>query len=698
MNRTKYKVVSIFLVSTMVVATICSFANAHADDDHTNVSQEQTQKNDALNIVSNSSLTTETQKITNSNSTDYTSTNDAQLQDESTSSSADTIAEKSSSESTEPLPQDRRERMNQSYLAKNSSSNVLIDGTWLNAQQGEVWLNNYDYWLDNNVGGVSYVRLLRYKGTSPNVVIPGIINTRGGIRRVSINNLNANNTTDYLFRDRLQTIESVKFVEGNWNGTNYKVGVHTGNGSALAFRGASNLKNVSLTGLDFSPTNSPDSNSNGYKKTITDTSYMFQNCPKLTSIQFPNMSTNVSNANYMFMNCTSLNNNGLINIEKFFSSSLTTTQGMFYNCKSLTTVPDIVTSNVTNMLDMFSDCSSLNNFDSTKMKNFSTSSATNMQGMFRNSPNVQIFDASNLRVMAATNMNSMFSCSKTASLLIVAPDNSGSSLYNYNDQAIQGNRTPYPFPELNADGGTFEGNVSQKNYFNRCTYYQKDMQMSNINSFLNNNIPTKTGTSFVRWEPSINVNSLLDAARNKLVYKAIWKINPNISPDNQKVNSKGVLGFSYVPTEFDIANAVLNNNEQQSFPFQKIDSLNVGVRDQTNTNTSWRVCAQLKWGSANIPSGAYIQIGKQAKVTQNTNNGSTYNPSINLVSVSNPVGIPSAIITTSSTIIMSNNGTTTLNGVYDLDLGNISLVLPEPQKVSVGSYVATVTWSLVTAP
>ncbi|MGL9870202.1 BspA family leucine-rich repeat surface protein [Enterococcus sp. DIV0691] len=490
----------------------------------------------------------------------------------------------------------------------------------------------------------------------------------------------------------------MKFLEGNWNGQNYKVGIHTGVGAALAFRGASNLKNISLAGLDFSPTNFPDPNSNGYKKTITDTSYMFQNCPKLTSIQFPNMSTNVSNANYMFMSCTSLNNNGLINIEKFFSSSLITTQGMFYNCKSLTTVPDIVTSNVTNMLDMFSDCSSLNNFDSTKMKNFSTSSATNMQGMFRNSPNVQIFDASNLRVMAATNMNSMFSCSKTASLLIVAPDNSGSSLYNYNDQAIQGNRTPYPFPELNADGGTFEGNVSQRNYFNRCTYYQKDMQMSNINSFLNNNIPTKTGTIFVRWEPSINVNSLLDAARNKLVYKAIWKINPNISPDNQKVNSKGVLGFSYVPTEFYIANAVLNNNEQQSFPFQKIDSLDVGVRDQTNTNTSWRVCAQLKWGSANIPSGAYIQIGKQAKVTQNTNNGSTYNPSTNLVAVSNPVGIPNAIITTSSTIIMSNNGTTTLNGVYDLDLGNISLVLPEPQKVSVGSYTATVTWSLVTAP
>lgn len=53
--------------------------------------------------------------------------------------------------------------------------------------------------------------------------------------------------------------------------------------------------------------------------------------------------------------------------------------------------------------------------------------------MFRGSPNVQIFDASNLRVGAVTNINSMFSCSKTAPLLRVAPDTAGSSLYNYND-------------------------------------------------------------------------------------------------------------------------------------------------------------------------------------------------------------------------------------------------------------------------
>lgn len=53
---------------------------------------------------------------------------------------------------------------------------------------------------------------------------------------------------------------------------------------------------------------------------------MFQNCLKLTNIQSSNMSSNVSNAKYMFMSsCTSLNNNSILNIENFFSSSLITT-------------------------------------------------------------------------------------------------------------------------------------------------------------------------------------------------------------------------------------------------------------------------------------------------------------------------------------------------------------------------------------
>ncbi|MGL9870212.1 BspA family leucine-rich repeat surface protein [Enterococcus sp. DIV0691] len=711
MNRTKYKVVSIFLVSTMVVATICSFATfyAHADDDHTNVLQEQIQKSkeqvkkdDALNIVSNSSLTTDTQKITNS--TNYTSTNDDQLQNELTSSSEDTTAEKSSAESTESLPQVRRERMNQSYLAKNSSSNVLVDGTWMNAQQGEVWLNNFDYYLDRNVGGVSYVRLLRYKGNSPLVVIPGIINTRGGIRRVSVNNLNANNTKDYLFRDRLQTIQSVKFVEGNWNGTNYKVGVHTGSGAALAFRGASNLQTVSLVGLDFSPTNSPDLNSGGYKQTITDTSYMFQNCPKLTSIQFPDLSTKVSNANYMFQNCTSVNNTGLVNITNFFSTSLKSTTGMFYNT-ALTSAPNITMENVTDMSSMFQNCNNLTSFDVSNLSNFRILGVKTMKNLFKNCPKLKLVNFSKIvyaggGTIGTIDTTNMFYTSVETPLILVVPEFPPSlkfNNYNFNGD----NRTVNQYPMLNANGGTFSSsNKETLSYFTSCAVNSTQLDMNIFNSWLNKQVPKKTGTTFLRWNTNTTAQTVVDLVKQQAIYSAEWIQMPKTATDNRVLNTQEPLAIAYLPNVFTTGNQPipLKNSGQQMVPFVKSSTLNIGIRDQRKSNTAWNLTAQLVGNPSNFPAEAYLQVGNQARVTLNINNGTTYNPNLDLKPVNSPVENSNAKITTTPTTIMSKNSSTELNGVYDLNLGNISLVLPNSQNVAVGNYSTTVSWNLVTAP
>ncbi|EOS7783797.1 BspA family leucine-rich repeat surface protein [Enterococcus hirae] len=718
MNRTKYKVVSIFLVSTMVVATICSFATfyAHADDNHTNVSQEQIQKvneqgkqNDALNIVSNSSLTTETQKITNPNSTDQTSTNDAQLQNESTSSSSDTTAEKSSSESTEPLPQDRRKRMSQSYLVQKSSSNVLVDGTWMSPQQGDVWLQNFDYWVDKNVGGVSYVRLLRYKGNSPYVVIPGIINTtRGGIRRISINNLNASHPTDYLFRDRLQTIESVKIVEGNWNGQNYKVGIHTGVGASLAFRGASNLKSVSLTGLDFSPSNSPDPNSNGYKQTITNTSYMFQNCPKLTNIQFPNTSNKVSNADFMFLNCTSLSDRGLVNIANFFSDSLESTVGMFYNT-ALTSAPNITMENVRDMSSMFENCSNLTSFDSSTLYNFRIGSVQTMKNLFRNCPKLKLVDFSQVLYTGALmnqtiDMTNLFYTSVKTPLILKIPEwqytPSSMKFTNYNFNGD--NRTVNQYPMLNANGGTFSpSNKGTLNYFTSCAVNSTQLNMNTFNSWLNNQVPKKTGTTFLRWNTNTTAQNVLDLVNQQAVYSAEWIQMPNTATDNRVLNTQAPLAIAYLPNVFTTGNQPipLQNEGQQIIPFVKSTTLNIGIRDQRKLNTNWSLNAQLIGNPSNLPADAYLQVGSQAITTLNTNDGTAYNPSSDLKPVNNnPVGNPNAKITSTPTTIMSKNSSTELNGVYDLNLGNISLVLPNSQNVAVGNYSATVSWNLVTAP
>ena len=81
---------------------------------------------------------------------------------------------------------------------------------------------------------------------------------------------------------------------------------------------------------------------------------------------------NVTDMTDMFRECTSL-----ISIPKIDTSKVTKMAGMFYKCSSLTTIPQIDTSNVTNMASMFNTCSSL-----TTIPLLNTSKVTNMWRMF----------------------------------------------------------------------------------------------------------------------------------------------------------------------------------------------------------------------------------------------------------------------------------------------------------------------------
>ena len=82
--------------------------------------------------------------------------------------------------------------------------------------------------------------------------------------------------------------------------------------------------------------------------------------------------SNVTDMTDMFRECTSM-----ISIPKIDTSKVTKMTSMFYKCSSLNTIPQIDTSNVTNMGGMFSDCMSL-----TTIPLLNTSKVTNMSGMF----------------------------------------------------------------------------------------------------------------------------------------------------------------------------------------------------------------------------------------------------------------------------------------------------------------------------
>ena len=98
---------------------------------------------------------------------------------------------------------------------------------------------------------------------------------------------------------------------------------------------------------------------------------MFNNCKSLTTISQLDTS-NVTNMNSMFFGCSSLTA-----IPQLDTSNVISINAMFQNCSSLTTIPQLDTSNVTNMSYMFYNSSSITTISQLDMSN-----VTNTSSMF----------------------------------------------------------------------------------------------------------------------------------------------------------------------------------------------------------------------------------------------------------------------------------------------------------------------------
>ena len=112
---------------------------------------------------------------------------------------------------------------------------------------------------------------------------------------------------------------------------------------------------------------------------VTDMSYMFLGCSKLTSVDVTKFNTaNVTNMSSMFASCSKLTS---LDVTKFNTANVTNMGYMFYKCSKLTSldVTKFNTAKVTDMNNMFSGCSALTSLDVT---NFNTENVTNMSYMF----------------------------------------------------------------------------------------------------------------------------------------------------------------------------------------------------------------------------------------------------------------------------------------------------------------------------
>ena len=116
-----------------------------------------------------------------------------------------------------------------------------------------------------------------------------------------------------------------------------------------------------------------------FKKLLNSTNYMFCNCKSLSSIDLSNFNTqNVTNMQSMFSYCKSLSS---LDLSNFNTQNVTNMEFMFYHCNSLSSLDlsNFNTQNVTNMEFMFYHCNSLSSLD---LSNFNTQNIPNMQYMF----------------------------------------------------------------------------------------------------------------------------------------------------------------------------------------------------------------------------------------------------------------------------------------------------------------------------
>ena len=188
--------------------------------------------------------------------------------------------------------------------------------------------------------------------------------------------------------------------------------------SGLDTSDVTNMSNMfsycwSLTSLDLSPLDTSN---------VTNMRGMFSECPSLTSLDLSPLDTsNVTDMSYMLSGCSKLTS---LDLSPLDTSKVTNMSYMLYYCPSLTSLDlsPLDTSNVTSMRGIFAHCSKLASLD---LSPLDTSNVTNMSSMLRGCSRISSFDLSPLDTSNVTDMSYMFSsCSRLASLDLSSFDTS----------------------------------------------------------------------------------------------------------------------------------------------------------------------------------------------------------------------------------------------------------------------------------
>ena len=125
---------------------------------------------------------------------------------------------------------------------------------------------------------------------------------------------------------------------------------------------------------------------------VTNMGYMFYNCRSLTTI--PQLNTSkVTSMRNIFANCYSLTS-----IPQIDTSSVLYMSSMFSYCEQLTTIPQLNTSNVTDMTKIFENCSKL-----TTIPQLNTNKVTNMENAFKGCSILTKIDITHMNFRSTSN-------------------------------------------------------------------------------------------------------------------------------------------------------------------------------------------------------------------------------------------------------------------------------------------------------
>ncbi|EPI2201207.1 BspA family leucine-rich repeat surface protein [Enterococcus hirae] len=445
--------------------------------------------------------------------------------------------------------------------------------------------------------------------------------------------------------------------------------------------------------------------SNWDTSSVKDMYGVFYNCNSLTSVDVSRWNTSsVTNMKCLFSGCNSLTS---VDVSRWNTSSVTDMNSLFYNCNSLTSV-DVSnwdTSSVMNISNLFSGCSKLTNID---INNFNFGKATTMNYMFYNCPAMSIIDLSKIKLPSNISMNGVFSSTNTLPLLVKATD---PKLLNYN--YTSDNRVPIG-PSFNANGGHFSDNSDTKYYFEKCALKPTDpkFQLSTFNNYKNTvETPIKDDSFFDKWkltggtEPTTND----DLLKSDIVYSAQWipsLINdhiPSQDVDNVKPDQSSIFGIAYMPKAFDFGSITLQDAGTQTIPLASGD-YHVAVRDQRlveNDKTPWVLNAQLIWDQGKEISGAELITTNPGEIKQNTNDGTSEFKDSDLVACSQTeaIGFSNVVISSNAPSgVIQGRGDSVHNAVYDYNLGEVTLKIPETKNIEPGKYSGNVEWNLSLTP